>query len=206
MKYILSLIFSLCALLTLAQANEQNAIDEISQASETIHTLQCNFVQTKKLKMLKEAMVSKGKMWCTQPNRIRWEYQTPYASSFVLNDGKVLLKGNKRSHTFNVNRNKMLREITRLMVPDGLGKCLQEKKDFQVSVTTRNNLHILTLLPQEKELRQLFTQIVLYYDRGQSVVTKVEMLEKNGDCTAIELSSINLNAKIEESVYAQNEK
>jgi outer membrane lipoprotein-sorting protein len=100
----------------------------------------------------------------------------------------------------------MLREITRLMVPDGLGKCLQEKKDFQVSVTTRNNLHILTLLPQEKELRQLFTQIVLYYDRGQSVVTKVEMLEKNGDCTAIELSSINLNAKIEESVYALNEK
>jgi hypothetical protein len=34
----------------------------------------------------------------------------------------------------------------------------------------------------------------------------VEMLEKNGDCTAIELSSINLNAKIEESVYALNEK
>jgi hypothetical protein len=52
----------------------------------------------------------------------------------------------------------------------------------------------------------MFTQIVLYYDRGKSVVTKVEMLEKNGDCTAIELSSINLNAKIEESVYAQNEK
>ena len=31
----------------------------------------------------------------------------------------------------------------------------------------------------------MFTQIVLYYDRGKSVVTKVEMLEKNGDCTAI---------------------
>ena len=56
------------------------------------------------------------------------------------------------------------------------------------------------------KLRQMFTQIVLHYDRGQSVVTKVEMLEKNGDCTAIELSSINLNAKIEESVYALNEK
>lgn len=204
MKYILSLIFSLSALLSLAQANVQNAIDEISQASETIHTLQCDFVQTKKLKMLKDAMVSKGKMWCTQPNQIRWEYQTPYASSLVLNDGKVLVKRNKHSHTINVNRNKMLREITRLMVPDGLGKCLQEKKDFLVSVTSKNNLHILTLLPQNKELRQMFTQIVLYYDRGQSVVKKVEMLEKNGDYTTIELSSINLNAKIEESIYALN--
>lgn len=199
-------MFNMCAAFALAQTSTQNAIDEISKASGNISTLQADFTQTKKMKMLSNAMTSKGKMWCTQPNLFRWEYLTPNTSAFILNNGKVLLKGGKRNHTINVNRNRMLKELTRLMIPNGLGKCLSEKKDFQVSVETKNNQHILTLLPQSKELMQMFTQIILYYDRGQSVVTKVEMWEKNGDSTTIELSSININQTINESVYLINEK
>jgi outer membrane lipoprotein carrier protein len=206
MKAFLSLVFSLWTVFASAQNSTQNVIDEISKASETINTLQCDFTQTKELKMLKNTMVSKGKMWCTQPNYLRWEYQTPYASSFILNNGKVLLKKGKHNNVISINRNKMLREMSRLMIPNGLGKILTEKKDFQISVETKNNQHIFTLLPQSKELRQIFTTIVLYYDREQSVVVKVEMQEKNGDNTIIELSSIKLNAAISESVYALNEK
>ena len=199
-------MFNICVAFALAQTSTQNAIDEISKASGNISTLQADFTQTKKMKMLSNAMTSKGIMWCTQPNLLRWEYLTPNTSAFILNNGKVLLKGGKRNHTINVNRNRMLKELTRLMIPNGLGKCLSEKKDFQVSVETKNNQHILTLLPQSKELKQMFTQIILYYDRGQSVVTKVEMWEKNGDSTTIELSSININQTINESVYSINEK
>lgn len=206
MKYLLSIVFCLCALHAQAQTNTQNVMDEIGKASEAISTLQCDFTQTKKLRMLRDAVISKGRMWCTQPSRIRWEYQTPYAYSFILNNEKVQVKGSKRSHTINVNRNRMLREMTRLMIPNGLGKCLRDEKDFRISVATKNNQHILTLLPQSKELRQMFTQLVLYYDRRQSVVTKVEMQERNGDCTTIELSSIQLNTAIEDSVYALNGK
>jgi len=203
---ILSILFNMCAAFAMAQTSTQNAIDEISKASGNISTLQADFSQTKKMKMLSNALTSKGKMWCTQPNRLRWEYLTPNTSAFILNNGKVLLKGGKRNHTINVNRNRMLRELTRLMIPYGLGKCLSEKKDFLVSVETQNDQHILTLLPQSKELKQMFTRIILYYDRGQSVVTKVEMWEKNGDSTTIELSSININQTINESVYSINDK
>lgn len=203
---ILSILFSMCAAFAWAQSSTQNAIEEICKASESISTMQADFIQIKKMKMLSDAMTSKGKMWCTQPNRLRWEYLTPNTSAFILNNDKVLLKGSKRNHTINVNRNKMLRELTRLMIPNGLSKCLSEKKDFLMSVETAGNMHILTLLPQSKELKQMFTQITLYYDRGQSVVTKVEMWEKNGDSTSIELTSIKINSPINESVYSLNEK
>ena len=110
-------MFNMCAAFTLAQTSTKNAIDEISKASGNISTLQADFTQTKKMKMLSNAMTSKGKMWCTQPNLLRWEYLTPNTSAFILNNGKVLLKGGKRNHTINVNRNRMLRELTRLMRP-----------------------------------------------------------------------------------------
>ena len=205
MNYIiLSLLISFCTALTAVA--QRNVIDEISKASQAVSTVQADFTQTKKQKMLSEAMTSKGKMWCTQPNLLRWEYTSPYPSAFILNNGKVLLSKGERGRVISVNRSKMLRQITRLMIPNGLGKCLTDEKDFKVSVETRSNLHILTLLPRSKELKQLFARIILYFDRKQAVVTRVEMYEKNGDNSIIELTSIKTNAAISESTYSLNRK
>ena len=202
MKIILSLIFSLCTALTAVAQTE--AIDEISKASQAVESVQADFTQTKRLKMLNDAMVSKGRMWCTQPNRLRWEYTTPYASLFILNDNKVLFKNSKRSNTLNANRHKRIREMIRIMIPSNLGKVLSQKKDFHATAETTSNQHILTLVPQKKELKQMFARIVLYYDRKQAVVTQIEMFEKNGDSTTIQLSSIKKNIVINPSVFTLN--
>jgi len=202
MKIILSLIFSLCSVFTTVAQTE--AIDEISKASQAVSTVQADFTQTKRLKMLNDAMVSKGRMWCTQPNRLRWEYTTPYASLFILNDNKVLFRNSKHSNTLNANRHKRIREMIRIMIPSNLGKVLQEKKDFHTTTETTDNQHILTLTPQNRELKQMFSRIVLYYDRKQSVVTQIEMYEKSGDSTTIQLSSIKKNIVINPSVFTQN--
>lgn len=203
MNYIiLTILFSLSSITSaLAQTS---AIDEISKASQAVGTVQADFTQTKRLKMLNDAMVSKGRMWCTQPNRLRWEYTTPYASLFILNDDKVLFRNSKRSNTLNANRHKRIREMIRIMIPSNLGKVLSEKKDFYTTAETTESQHILTLIPQNKELKQMFTRIVLYYDRKQAVVTQIEMYEKNGDSTTIQLSSIKKNIVINPSVFTLN--
>ena len=200
MKYIiLTILFSLCTAMTAVA--QTDAIDEISKASQAVSTVQADFTQTKRLKMLNDAMVSKGKMWCTQPNRLRWEYLTPYSSLFVLNGEKVLFQNDKRSTTLNANRHKRIREMIRIMIPSNLGKVLTEKKDFHTSIETTENQYVLTMIPQSKEMKQMFTRIVLYYNRKQAVVTQIEMYEKSGDSTTIELSSIKKNATINPSVY-----
>lgn len=200
MKYIiLTILFSLCTALTAVA--QTDAIDEISKASQAVSTVQADFTQTKRLKMLNDAMVSKGKMWCTQPNRLRWEYLTPYSSLFVLNGEKVLFQNDKRSTTLNANRHKRIREMIRIMIPSNLGKVLTEKKDFHTSIETTENQYVLTMIPQNKEMKQMFTRIVLYYNRKQAVVTQIEMYEKSGDNTTIELSSIKKNTTINPSVY-----
>lgn len=204
MKKILTILFSFCTALTALAQRE--AIDEICQASVRISTVQADFTQTRKMKMLSNTMISQGTMCCTQPNFLRWEYLSPQTSLFILNNGKVLLSKGKHDRVVSINRSKMFRQMTRLMMPDGLGKCLTEEKDFKVSVESKATQHILTLLPQSKELKQLFTRLILYYDRKQSVVTKVEMYEKSGDNSIIELANIKTNQNIDESVYSINQK
>lgn len=184
--------------------NEQHAIQEISNAASAIKTLQCDFVQTKSLKILGDKIVSKGKMYCSQPNQLRWEYVSPYSYIFILNNNIVFLKKVNRSDVIDVNQNKMFKEIARIMINSVLGKSLTDKKDFKVNVTGNSQQYTATLMPLKKDMKQMFTKIVLHYDVNASMVKKVDLFEKNGDNTIIELVNIKKNSQINESLYTDN--
>ena len=187
------------------QTSEQTAaIKEISAAAAAIKTMQCDFVQTKTLKMLGDKMVSKGRMCCKQPDKLLWEYVTPYTYTFVLNANKVLLKKGKRNDVIDVNQNKMFREIARIMMSTVVGNCLTDKKEFATTIVSKDNRHIATLTPQKKEMRQMFSKIVLHYDRKAAMVVEVELHEKNGDTTIIELQNVKKNSEVNASVFAVN--
>ena len=95
MKRLIAIILFVCcncSLIVAQSFNEIEAIQEISRVAASIKTLKCDFVQTKNLKMIGDKMVSKGVMYCSQPNQLRWEYLSPYTYTFILNENQVLLK------------------------------------------------------------------------------------------------------------------
>lgn len=207
MKILIAVIlFVVCnSTFVVAQSvTEIEAIQEISRVAASVKTLKCDFVQTKNLKMLGDKMVSEGIMYCSQPSQLRWEYLLPYTYTFILNEHQVLLKNNNRNDVIDVNQNRMFKEIARVMMNSVLGKCLTDEKDFKVSLSNLDNYYIATLIPQKREMRQMFTQIRLHYSRKISMVVKVELYEKNGDSTVIELKNIQKNNLIESSVYEIN--
>ena len=60
---------------------------------------------------------------------------------------------------------------------------------------------VATLQPLRKDMKQMFQQIILHFDRKQSVVAVVELLEKNGDRTVIELKDIRKNEPISSDLF-----
>jgi outer membrane lipoprotein carrier protein len=85
-----------------------------------------------------------------------------------------------------------------------VGKCLTDKKDFKISVAETPEQYVATLLPQKKDMKQMFSKIILYVNKRQLSIAKVEMQEKKGDNTVIELKNIQLNKNINASVFAIN--
>jgi len=151
--------------------------------------------------MLGDKMISKGQMWCQQPNVLRWQYNSPYTYTFILNNNKVMVKKGNHSDVIDVNKNKMFKEIARIMMNSVLGKVLTDKTDFKASVVQKGQYYIVTLIPQKKEMKQMFKKILLHYDTKLKLVTKVEMHEKNGDTTLIELNNIKKNTQINASQF-----
>ena len=138
-RYLLLLLVCLSLVSVSAQTlNEAQIRQRVNQAAAAMKTMQCDFVQTKHLKMLNDVMVAQGKMYYQQRSKLRWEYTNPYAYTFVLNGDKVLLKNRQRNDVIDVNQNKMFREIAGIMMSSVVGNCLSDDKTFKTTIATAN--------------------------------------------------------------------
>ena len=193
--------FSVCAQ---GSVNQEKLKQQINAVALSMKSLQSDFVQTKYVKMHNDKMVSYGKMYYQQANKLRWEYTSPYSYTFVLNNNKVLLKKGTRSDVINVNQSKFFGEIARIMMNSVVGKCLTDSKSFKTSIAASGSEYVATLLPQQKQMKQMFQKIILHISKTQLVITQVELLEKKGDRTVIVLKNIKKNAAIHASVFQVN--
>ena len=198
---ILLFVFTSVHLSLTAQQSEAQIRQAITQAASGMKTMQCDFTQTKHLKMLNDKMTSKGRMYYQQTNRLRWEYTSPYSYTFILNDDKVLLKNAQRNDVIDVNKNKLFREIARIMMNSVVGTSLSDDKSFKSTIATNGNEWIASLLPQRKDLKQLFQKIILHFSKKNAMVKQVELIERNGDRTVIELNNIRTNEKISADLF-----
>ena len=190
-RLILSVVCCLLsAVLTAQGLSEQKMIQTMTSAAEQIKTIRCNFTQTKYMKMLSKEQVSQGKMFCQQPDKLRWEYTSPKASALILDGTSARLDRGKEQGT---GSKKFVGEMARMIMNSVAGKCLTDSKAFQVSAKEMPTEYVATLLPLKKEMKRLYAKLVLHFDIRQSTVTEVELHEKNGDRTVIELHDIQIN-------------
>lgn len=187
-----------------AQVTQGQVKQMIGKAAASVKSMQCDFVQTKHLKMLGDKVVSRGVMYYQQSDKLRWEYVSPYKYTFILNGNKVQIKNDKRTDVIDVERNKLFKEIARIMMSSVVGDCLNDTRSFKTTITDGNTSWVATLVPQRKEMKQMFSSIRLYFNKKSSMVSMVELVEKNGDKTFIELKNVKTNGQIASSTFAVN--
>lgn len=207
MKKLLLILVVFCITTTTVSAqavSEAKIRQQIEAAAASMKTMQCDFVQTKFLRMLNDKMVSRGKMYYQQSDKLRWEYTSPYAYAFVLNGSRVLISKGNRNDVINVNQSKFFKEIARIMMNSVVGKALNDKRDFKVSISSSTTEYVATLYPQQKQMQQMFQKIILHFNRQKAMVAKVELIEKRGDCTVIEMMNVKVNSPINAKVFTVN--
>lgn len=185
----------------LTNRQEQQIITEINKAASNIKTMSCSFVQTKYLSLLNDKMVSEGNMVYKQPDKLRWEYTTPYKYLFVFNGTKVYVGNNSRKDVIDTNTNKVFKEVARIMMNTVTGKALSNSTEFTIGVIAGDNSYDVTLVPKKRELKQMFSKIVLTFTKVNVMISEVDIYEKNGDRTNIKLSRIKKNGTINENFF-----
>lgn len=199
--FVLCLAFAAFGSATAQQVDKAAVKARINRAAMEMKSMECDFVQTKHLKLLSDKMVSKGRMYYQQKNRLRWEYTAPHKYVFILNDTKVSIHNGERNDVIDTNQNKVFKEIARVMMNSVVGKCLNDEREYKVEINANTSEWIAALTPLRKNMKQMFTSIVLHFDRQRAWVTKVELTEKNNDRTIIELKNVKTNHAISPNLF-----
>lgn len=186
----------------LTAEQQKQIVEKIDKASSAMKTMQCDFTQTKRMKMLSKDMQSKGVMYFKRPDKLRWQYTSPYDYTFIMNGDKVQIKSMKSTKNIDVQQNKMFRQITNIILSSITGGTPRTSADFTVELWQQDKSYFVKLYPKKKELKQLYQYLEIWFDPALTKVSTVKMMEKTGDMTIVNLLNTKYGVTINEKMFA----
>lgn len=168
----------------LSEPDAQKAAAAINSANAGVKSLQADFMQVKEMAIVKEKMVSSGKMYF-QDGSLRWEYLKPSKSVFVTDKDQM-------------KSNRMFRSMAGLMAGSVTGINLNDPS-FKVTMYSPGKGYVAELVPLKREMKQMFTKIRLFFG-GDNRVRQVELEESQGR-TVITLSNVKYNVSLDPGLF-----
>ncbi|MES2512668.1 MAG: outer membrane lipoprotein carrier protein LolA [Bacteroidota bacterium] len=173
---------------------------KIEAMSKTTTSIESDFVQEKNLSMLSEKIISKGHFVFKKENLLRWEYASPSKYLIVINKDKITIKDEKKTTKYDMNSNKVFKEINDIMLSCVQGTIFKSNK-FKTAYFEGEKGYKLELIPQAKNMKETFKKINLYFDKNVTSVSKMEMVENNDDITSLDFTNKKLNGPIAETIF-----
>ncbi len=172
----------------------------VSKRSDVLESLSSDFIQTKYIKMMKGAAISSGSLYYLAPNILKWEYRQPYNYKILFKDSKLYIDDDGYKSVTDLKSNKLFEKLVTLISGSINGNLLEDKKNYEVSYFKTANLISAVIIPKDSNIRDMFNQIVLLYDRNFVVIT-VRLIEASGDYTEIDFKNIRFNKPIHPTVF-----
>ena len=209
-KSILTLLLVLLGISTWAQnekplreAESQKVVAELTEAATSMQTLQCRFVQEKTSSMLAEPTVAEGTMHYAAPDRMRWEYTSPYIFALVVNGDRIVKVTDGKAEKLEGNSSRMYQGIVNIIMGGASGKKLFDTSVFDVILYDDGAYWRAEMTPKRRDMKRMFSQLVFRFDKKSKGISRVEFKEAGGDVTSIRFEDIKLNETIGEKVFAE---
>ncbi len=182
-------------------AQRKELIQKITASSEQMKTLKCDFVQKKTISILADEMISEGQLSYKQKDKLRWEYTKPYQYQFVMNGDKVMINSGKNKNIIDVNSSKVFKEISKIIMSGINGSGIFEQDKFTSKFFVGTADYQVSLTPKQKDLKQLFSNIKLYFNKTDYTVNMIEIEELNGDKTIIQMKNKQINKELSDEIF-----
>lgn len=161
-----------------------------------VNTIESDFVQEKNLSVLADKIVSKGHFCYKKDNNIRWEYNHPYRYLIIISGGKIFIKEDKGQKQYDIESNRMFREMNNFLSGCIKGDILKNEKDFNAGYFENEKSYFVTLVPKSETMRKMLNEVQIWFDKSDLTVSAIKMLESGGDYTKIDFTGKKLNSEI----------
>lgn len=180
--------------------NQNTIAAKLTQVSQNTSSIKSNFVQFKHLSILENNIESKGIFRYKNPDKVRWEYKTPYSYIIIMNSSVMKIKDGNKLQTYNTESNKVFKEINDLMVGVMSGNILQSK-DFDLTIKENNTNYLVEMYPKDSDLSNMLNVIHMYFRKKDYSVSEIKMIEGSEDYTQIIFKNRETNGPIPNSQF-----
>lgn len=173
---------------------------KISEVSSGISTIQCDFIQIKKMQYLESDLKSRGKFWYVHPDKVRWEYLDPYEYIIILKQENIALISNNSVNQFEVTSNETFRKMNEMIVASVSGRVFTNT-DYKTELFESNEFYKVLLQPVSEQINKMIAQLELYFNKDNFALSKIKIIEPNSDFSLIHFSNQLLNEPIQEDIF-----
>lgn len=180
--------------------NEQELKQKIAAASSKIQSVQCDFVQEKKLSMMKDKSASKGVFYFSKPGKVRLEYRQPNFQAMIVNGSNAYMQDKTKTTKVSISKSKAFQHLNKIIVSSITGSML-ESKDFTSKILENDKQVKLELTPLSKSIKGFLSSIVLVLDKRDYTAARLELHEDGGDYTLLSFSNKVVNSSLPETLF-----
>jgi len=176
----------------LGAAERQKVEAELTQAAVSMQSLQCRFVQEKTSSMLAEPTVAEGLMQYTAPDKLRWEYTSPYAFALVVDGEHIVKEVDGKAEVIDSKSNRMYQGIVNIIMGSASGKKLFDASVFDTELYDEGEQWCAVMTPKRRDMKRMFSQLVFHFDKKSRGIKCVEFKESAGDTTVIRFEEMKV--------------
>ena len=191
-KIYLIVILILTSIFSFAQTEEE-VMEMLTQNAASMKCMQCSFTQQKTMAMLSEPSVSEGLMSYNSPDKMRWEYTSPYSFALVVDGEKITHIADGKEEVLDAKSGRMYQGIVNIIMSSATGKKLFDKSAFEVAITDNGEFWKAEMKPKKHNMKRMFGMLTFYFDKSNNTISKVEMTETSGDVTLIQFYDMKIN-------------
>ena len=171
--------------------------------SENTSTIQSKFVQEKHMQLLTRGIVSQGSIVFKKPDKLRWEYVEPFQYLIILDGGKIHVKNDGKTSTFDMATSKLFAEINNLIINTVKGNVLDEVK-FDIEYFQSTTQYLVRMYTKDKTMKEFVSHLEINFNKSDFTVGQIKLVEPNEDYTFIKFTNSIYNEPVDDNSFNFN--
>jgi outer membrane lipoprotein-sorting protein len=178
---------------------EQRFQNELKLKNEQVTSIKCDFVQTRMVSVLANAVEKDGEFYFQKPNNMLLAFNDGDFIKITEEWFEMKTAGNVTATK--VSSNPMLKNLNSILSACVVGDFEKMTKGFSIGFEESSQEWIVTLKPQGGKSAAKISIIEIRFDKNDMSLNLLKMEEKSGDYTAYSFTNKQFNIDIDSQLF-----
>lgn len=186
----------LCVNVTCAQVADsfESRIESVSALNKSI---QCDFVQTKKVKNIKGEIVSNGEFYYDNSGMMALIYSQPQGDRVLINGETFTVVTAGKKIEGKAGDNPMMMQICNMLQACMSGDVTKLGRGWQMNIEENELRYSVTLQPSDRRTRKYIESLLMRFDKQDMTLSELRMNETSGGYTNYTFTNKEINGDID---------